>query len=158
MLYRLLICFFLCGCSIHPLYENASSNEEKSGSVTVEIIPGKHGQKLRGYLCDLLRDIHLTNQTYSLVVSLSETSVPYAYTTADNPQRTLFNLTAFPVLKGLKGKKISLPSEKISIGRNVASSQGDVLLSMYDSVNNATIKELAFRIFKSVKVALSHEN
>ena len=45
-----------------------------------------------------------------------------------------------------------------NVGRNVASSQGDVLLAMYDSVNNATIKELAFRIFKSVKVALSHEN
>lgn len=158
MLYRLLACLFLCGCSIHPLYENTSSNKGMSGSVTVEVIPGKHGQKLRGYLCDLLRDIHLTNQTYSLVVSLSEVSVPYAYTTADDPQRTLFDLTAAPVLNEVKGKKISLPQERISIGRNVASSQGDVLLAMYDSVNNATIKELAFRIFKSVKVALSHEN
>jgi len=120
----------------------------------VSVIAGKNGQMLRGYLQDLIRDLDVSNEKYVLSVNLKENRIPYALADDCNAQRLKINLVANVILKNLEGKNVVTTSVSGSTTRNIANAQGDVLLSMYDGVNGAVLKDLAFRIVENLKVAL----
>ena len=109
---------------------------------------------LRGYLQDLIRDLYISDEQYVLSVTLTENDIPYALADDCNAQRLKVNLVADVILKDSEGKKVVSTSVSESTARNVASAQGDVLLSMYDRVNSSILKNLAFRIVENLKVAL----
>ena len=155
MLYRVcIICFLFCGgCSIQPLYELRTESDYHN-NIRVNVIAGKNGQRLRGYLQDLIRDLDISDENYVLSVTLTEKEIPYALADDCNAQRLRINLIAKFVLKNLKGNEIVSASISESTTRNIASAQGDVLLSMYDKVNGSMLKNLAFRIVENLKVAL----
>ena len=153
MWYRLGVFLLCCGCSIHPLYEFKASSEYQN-NIYVDVIPGKNGQMLRGYLQDLIRDLSISKEKYTLTISLTENEIPYALADDCNARRKKFNFIANISLKNSEGKKIVSTSVSESTTRNVASAQGDVLLSMYDKVDGSVFKNLAFRIIENLKVAL----
>ena len=119
----------------------------------MDVIAGKNGQILRGYLQDLIRDLDVSNERHILSVTLTEIEVPYALADDCNAQRLKINLTANISLKNSEGKEVISTFVSESTTRNVASAQGDVLLSMYDKVNSSVLKNLAFRIIENLKVA-----
>lgn len=145
--------FFCGGCSIQPLYEFEDESDYQK-NIRVDVIFGKNGQKLRGYLQDLIRDLDISDENYTLSVTLTENDVPYALADDYNAQRLRINLIANVVLKDSKGKEIVSAYISESTTRNIASAQGDVLLSMYDKVNGSMLKNLAFRIVENLRVAL----
>lgn len=153
MWYRLGIFLLCCGCSVRPLHEFRTESEYQS-NIYVNVIAGKNGQMLRGYLLDLIRDLDISNEKYVLSVNLKENRIPYALADDCNAQRLKINLVANVVLKNLEGKSVVTTSVSGSTTRNIANAQGDVLLSMYDGVNGAVLKDLAFRIVENLKVAL----
>jgi len=120
----------------------------------VDVIAEKSGQMLRGYLQDLIRDLSISDEQYVLSVTLTENDIPYALADDCNAQRLKINLIADVVLKDSKGKEIVSTSVSETTARNIASAQGDVLLSMYDKVNGSMLKNLAFRIIENLKVTL----
>ncbi len=142
-----------CGCSIRPLHELRVKSEYQS-SIYVDVIEGKNGQILRGYLQDLIRDLDILSGSYVLSVILTEKEFPYALADDCNAQRLKINLVANIVLKNSTGKEVISTSVSESTTRNIASAQGDVLLSMYDKVNASALNNLAFRIVENLKVAL----
>ena len=159
MWYRVCILLLCCGCSVQPLYEFKTRTETKSesrNSIFVNVIAGKNGQILRGYLQDLVRDLDISNgnEKYVLSVTLTEIEIPYALADDGNAQRRKINFIANINLKNIKGENVLATSVSESTTRNVSSSQGDILLSMYDRVNDSVLKDLAFRIIENVKVAL----
>lgn len=109
---------------------------------------------LRGYLQDLIRDLDISDEKYVLSVTLTEIEIPYALADDGNAQRKKINFIANINLKNFKGENILVTSVSESTTRNVSSSQGDILLSMYDRVNDSVLKGLAFRIIENVKIAL----
>lgn len=153
MWYRLGIFLLCCGCSVRPLHEFRTESEYQN-NIYVDVISGKNGQMLRGYLLDLIRDLDISNEKYVLSVNLKENRIPYALADDCNAQRLKINLVANVVLKNLEGKSVVTTSVSGSTTRNIANAQGDVLLSMYDGVNGAVLKDLAFRIVENLKVAL----
>ena len=120
----------------------------------MDVIAEKSGQMLRGYLQDLIRDLSISDEQYVLSVTLTENDIPYALADDCNAQRLKINLIADVVLKDSKGKEIVSTSVSETTARNIASAQGDVLLSMYDKVNGSMLKNLAFRIIENLKVTL----
>ncbi len=142
-----------CGCSIRPLHESKMESEYQN-SIYVDVIGGKNGQMLRGYLQDLIRDLDVSDKNYTLSVILHENQIPYALADDCNAQRLKINLIANVVLKNSEGKKIVSTSVSESNTRNIANTQGDVLLSMYNRVSTDMLKNLAFRIVENLKVAL----
>lgn len=152
---RLLGIFLLCcGCSVRPLHKFRTESEYQS-NIYVNVIAGKDGQVLRGHLQDLIRDLDVSNEKYVLSVNLKENRIPYALADDCNAQRLKINLVANVVLKNWEGKDVVTTSVSGSTTRNIANAQGDVLLSMYDGVNGAVLKDLAFRIVENLKVALA---
>ena len=144
----------LCsGCSIQPLYELRPESGYQN-NIYVGVISGKKGQMLRGYLQDLIRDLDITDEQYVLSVNLREKEIPYALADDCNAQRLRISLVADVVLKDSIGNEVVSISVSESAARNVASAQGDVLLSMYDKVNGSMLKNFAFRIVENLKVAL----
>ena len=149
-----MICLlFFSGCSIQPLYE-LETKSDCQNHIYVDVIAEKSGQMLRGYLQDLIRDLYISDEQYVLSVTLTENDIPYALADDCNAQRLRINLIANVVLKDSKGKKIVSTSVSETTARNIASAQGDVLLSMYDRVSGPMLKNLAFRIVENLKVAL----
>ena len=120
----------------------------------MDVIAGKNGQMLRGYLQDLIRDLDISDEKYVLSVALAEDHIHYALADDCNAQRLKINLVANITLTNSEGKKVVSTSVSESTTRNIASAQGDVLLSMYDKVNGFVLKNLAFRIVENLKVAL----
>ena len=120
----------------------------------MDVIAEKSGQMLRGYLQDLIRDLYISDEQYVLSVTLTENDIPYALADDCNAQRLKVNLVADVILKDSEGKKVVSTSVSESTARNIASAQGDVLLSMYDKVNGSVLKNLAFRIVENLKVPL----
>lgn len=153
MWYRLSILLLCCGCSIRPLHELRTDSEYQN-DIYVDVIAGRNGQMLRGYLQDLIRDLDISKEKYTLTVSLIENEIPYALADDCNAQRLRINLNANVILKNSEGKEVVSTSVFESTTRNVASAQGDVLLSMYNKVNGSVLKNLAFRIIENLKVAL----
>lgn len=147
---------------MHPLYDSPSLSNKNNGihtekqSIFVDVIAERDGQKLYGYLYDLIRDLDLRGDRgpYRLTVSLSKNEVPYALDDGGNAQRLRVTFIAKVVLKDKKGTIILDTPITASITRNIASISGDILMSMYGSANNSLIKELALRIIENVKVAL----
>ncbi len=127
---------------------------EHRSHIYVDVIPGKNGQMLRGYLQDLIRDLCISDKQYVLSVTLTENDIPYALADDYNAQRLRINLIANVVLKDSEGKEVISTSVSESTARNIASAQGDVLLSIYDKVNGSILKNLSFRIVENLKVAL----
>lgn len=121
----------------------------------MDVIAGKNGQMLRGYLQDLIRDLDISDEKYILSVNLKEKRIPYSLADNCNAQRVKINLIANIVLKNAEGKNVVTISVTGSTTRNIANAQGDVLLSMYDGINGAVLKDLAFRIVENLKVALT---
>ncbi len=151
------MCLLFCGgCSIQPLYKLEAKSDCRN-RIYVDVIPEKSGQMLRGYLQDLIRDLYISDEQYVLSVTLVENDIPYALADDCNAQRLRINLIANVVLKDSKEKDIVSTSISESTSRNIASAQGDVLLSMYDRVNGPMLKNLAFRIVENLKVALKSE-
>ncbi len=143
----------LCsGCSIHPLHEKIET--EVQNRIYVSVIAGKNGQVLRGYLQDLIRDLDVSDKHCVLSVNLREDDIRYALADDGNNQRLKINLTADVTLRDSEGKDLVVTSVYGSTTRNIASAQGDVLLSMYDKANGIILKDLAFRIIENLKVAL----
>ena len=120
----------------------------------MDVIAEKNGQTLRGYLQDLIRDLDVSDEKYVLSVNLQEKRIPYALADDCNAQRVKINLIANIVLKNAEGKNVVVTSVTGSTTRNIANAQGDVLLSMYDGVGDAVLKDLAFRIVENLKIAL----
>lgn len=120
----------------------------------MDVIAEKNGQMLRGYLQDLIRDLDVSDEKYVLSVNLQEKRIPYALADDCNAQRVKVNLIANIVLKNAEGKNVVVTSVTGSTTRNIANAQGDVLLSMYDGVGDAVLKDLAFRIVENLKIAL----
>ena len=143
-----------CGCSIRPLHEFKTGTEYQN-NIYVDVVAGKSGQVLRGYLQDLIRDLDISGKRYVLSVNLKENKIPYALADDCNAQRLKINLIANVVLKNSEGKDIVVTSVSGATSRNIASAQGDVLLSMYDRVDGSVLKDLAFRIVENLKVALA---
>ena len=143
-----------CGCSIRPLHELKTGAEYQS-NIRVNVVAGKNGQVLRGYLQDLVRDLDISSEGYVLSVNLKENKIPYALADDCNAQRLKINLVANVVLKNSEGKSILVTTVSGTTTRNIASAQGDVLLSMYDRVDGSVLKDLAFRIVENLKVALA---
>ena len=85
---------------------------------------------------------------------LTENHVRYALADDCNAQRLKINLITNVSLKNSEGKEVISTSVSESTTRNIANAQGDVLLSMYDRVDGAVLKNLAFRIVENLKVAL----
>ena len=157
MWYRVGILLLCAGCSVQPLYEfktRTGAESESRNNIFVKVIPGKNGQMLRGYLQDLIRDLDISDEKYVLSVTLTEIEIPYALADDGNAQRKKINFVANVSLKNFEGKNVLVTSISESTTRNVASSQGDILLSMYDRVNGSVLKGLAFRIIENIKVAL----
>lgn len=154
MWYRLGIFLLCCGCSVRPLHEFRTESEYQN-NIYVDVIAGKNGQMLRGYLQDLIRDLDISDEKYILSVNLQEKRISYALADDCNAQRVKINLIANIVLKNAEGTDVVVTSVTGSTTRNIANAQGDVLLSMYDGVNGATLKDLAFRIVENLKVALA---
>lgn len=127
---------------------------EHHSNIHVGVIAGKNGQMLRGYLQDLVRDLDISNERYLLSVVLTENHVRYALADDCNAQRLKINLITNVSLKNSEGKEVISTSVSESTTRNIANAQGDVLLSMYDRVDGAVLKNLAFRIVENLKVAL----
>ena len=161
MWYRVCIFLLCCGCSVQPLYEFNTGTEtetesESRNSVFVNVIAGKNGQMLRGYLQDLIRDLDISsNERYILSVVLKEIHIPYALADDGNAQRLKINFVADVTLRNFNGEDLLTTSIAESTTRNIASSQGDILLSMYDRVNGSVLKGLAFRIVENLKMALA---
>lgn len=141
-----------CGCSVRPLHELRTESGYQN-NIYVDVIAGKNGQILRGYLQDLIRDLDVSNERHILSITLTENEVPYALADDCNAQRLKINLNANISLKNSEGKEVISTFVSESTTRNVASAQGDVLLSMYDKVNSSVLKNLAFRIIENLKVA-----
>lgn len=120
----------------------------------MDVVAEKNGQMLRGYLQDLIRDLDVSDEKYVLSVNLQEKRIPYALADDCNAQRVKINLIANIVLKNAEGKNVVVTSVTGSTTRNIANAQGDVLLSMYDGVGDAVLKDLAFRIVENLKIAL----
>ena len=154
MWYRLGIFLLCCGCSVRPLHEFRTESEYQN-NIYVDVIAGKNGQMLRGYLQDLIRGLDVSNERYILSVNLKEHQTRYALADDCNAQRLKINLVANVVLKNSEGKNVVVTSVSGSTTRNIANAQGDVLLSMYDGVNGSVLKDLAFRIVENLKVALT---
>lgn len=153
MWYRLGIFLLCCGCSVRPLHEFRTESEYQN-NIHVDVIAEKNGQMLRGYLQDLIRDLDVSDEKYVLSVNLQEKRIPYALADDCNAQRVKINLIANIVLKNAEGKNVVVTSVTGSTTRNIANAQGDVLLSMYDGVGGAVLKDLAFRIVENLKIAL----
>ena len=153
MWYRLGIFLLCCGCSVRPLHEFRTESEYQN-NIHVDVIAEKNGQMLRGYLQDLIRDLDVSDEKYVLSVNLQEKRIPYALADDCNAQRVKINLIANIVLKNAEGKNVVVTSVTGSTTRNIANAQGDVLLSMYDGVGDAVLKDLAFRIVENLKIAL----
>ncbi|MBO7454203.1 MAG: hypothetical protein J6T91_02365 [Alphaproteobacteria bacterium] len=153
MWYRLGIFLLCCGCSVRPLHEFRTESEYQN-NIHVDVIAEKNGQMLRGYLQDLIRDLDVSDEKYVLSVNLQEKRIPYALADDCNAQRVKVNLIANIVLKNAEGKNVVVTSVTGSTTRNIANAQGDVLLSMYDGVGDAVLKDLAFRIVENLKIAL----
>ena len=151
---------------MHPLYDSPTplnksigAQAEKAG-VYVDVIAERDGQKLYGYLCDLIRDLDLWGDRapYRLTVSLSKNEVPYALDDGGNAQRLRVTFIAKVVLRDKQAAVILDTPITASITRNIASASGDILMSMYGSNNDSLIKELAFRIIENVKISLTKAN
>ncbi len=153
---KVCLCLFLAGCSIHPLYEQ--NKEVSSDKIKISMIHGREGQKLYGFLEDLLRDINFADKQYWLNVNLTSESIPYALANDGNAQRLKIIFVAQVLLKNNQGEVVLDTLVKSSATRNISSSQGDALLSMYDANDNAVLKELAFKIVEYIKVALDNES
>lgn len=140
---------------MYPLHDHVSSSNH-SGNISVKMIPGRHGQKLYGYLVDSIRDLGISKKHYDLSVTLTEKEIPYALADDGNAQRLKVIFTAKVILKDSKGN-IALDTDvRTSATKNIASSQGNVLLSMYNVVNDSVIKDLAFRIVENISVAIKN--
>lgn len=153
LLYKALILLLCSGCSVQPLYELKTENNVQS-NIFVEVIAGKSGQILRGYLQDSIRDLDITNEEYTLAVDLKEQYTPYALTNEGYSQRLKTTLTANVTLKDSNNDEVIQLSLTESSSRNIANSQGDILLLMYDKANTLALKNLANRIVENLKVAL----
>ena len=169
MWYRVCIFLLCCGCSVKPLYElkteAGSETESEAGAVApfrnnifVNVVAGKNGQMLRGYLQDLIRDLDISDEHYTLSVTLREVHIPYALADDGNAQRLKINFIADVDLKNFEGESVLSTSVSESTTRNVASSQGDILLSMYDRVNGSVLKGLAFRIVENLRLTLAKKS
>ena len=168
MLYRFLILFLCCGCSIRPLYDTSQNSrkakaenfEYGKSNIHLNMIAERYGQKLYGYLADLIRDLELrgTRGPYRLAINLSKNDVPYALDSGGDAQRLRVIFTAKVILRDRDGTIMLDTPITASITRNTASVSGDVLLSMYGSANDAPIKELALRIIENIKVVLQNED
>lgn len=154
--YKTLALLLCTGCTIQPLYETKTESQvQTNGSnIFVEVISGKNGQVLRGYLQDLIRDLNVTDKPYTLSVSLDEKYVPYALTNEGYAQRLKINLTATVKLKDSNQKELVTLTVYESSSRNMSNSQEDILLLMYDKANALALKKLAFRIIENLKVVL----
>ena len=82
MWYRLGIFLLCCGCSVRPLHEFRIESKYQN-NIYVDVIAGKNGQMLRGYLQDLIRDLDISEKKHTLTVSLTESEIPYALASLD---------------------------------------------------------------------------
>lgn len=146
---------FISGCSVRPLYDDATAGDEnKPSTVKVDIIANRDGQKLRSYLLDYLRDIQFTNQKLRLIVTLSTVEKSFALDNAGGAHRLLSTSTAKVILKNENKKIIMDKNISISTTYNIARAQGEVMLSLYGRINPALLKELARRIVESIRINL----
>lgn len=122
------------------------------------MIAGRYGQMLYGYLVDSVRDLNLANGKYRLTVTLFTKEIPYAFADDGNAQRMKTILTAKVILKNLENEIVLDTLVSVSATKNIASSQGDVLLSMYNSVNDLVMKNLSERIIENIKLKMISEN
>ncbi len=157
LLYKIFIFLLFVGCSIRPLH-NLHYEDVESNHIIVDVIPGKSGQKLYGFLVDFLRDIKLTDKSYKLKVDLIYKTIPYALASDGNAQRLKIVATAHIILKNLENKIILDTYTSSENTRNKSSSQSDVLMHIYDLNDESLLRELAFKIIEYIKVALNNEN
>ncbi|MBE6447359.1 MAG: hypothetical protein E7015_02610 [Alphaproteobacteria bacterium] len=147
----------LCvSCSMHPLY-SGSYCRSSSGSISVNTIPGRAGQRLYGFLEDYIRDIRPADKTYRLNVNLSIQTVPYALADDGNAQRLKVIFTADTILKDYFGTVIFHAPIRTTGSRNIVSSQGDVLLNIYEMNDSNELRDLAFKIVEQIKISINHE-
>lgn len=145
---------FISGCSVRPLYDDATSCNEKPSRIKVDVIANRDGQKLRSYLIDYLRDINFTDQKLRLTVTLSTIEKSFALDDTGAAHRLLSTSTAKVILKNENKKIIMDKNVSMSTTYNIARAQGEVMLSLYGRINSALLKEFARRIVESIKMNL----
>lgn len=148
------LALFISGCSVRPLYDDATSCNEKPSSIKIDVIANRDGQKLRSYLLDYLRDLNFTDQKLRLTVALSTVEKSFALNGTGVAHRLLSTSTAKVILKNENKKIIMDKNISISTTYNIAHAQGEVMLSLYGRMNSALLKELARRIVENIRMNL----
>ncbi len=144
----------ISGCSVKPLYDDATSCDGKSSSIKVDVIANRDGQKLRSYLIDYLRDINFTDRKLRLTVKLSTVAKSFALDHKGEAHRLLSTSTAKVILRDENKKVIMDKNISMSTSYNIARAQGEVMLSLYGRMNAALLKELARRIVENIRINL----
>lgn len=144
----------ISGCSVRPLYDDATSCDGKPSSIKVDVIANRDGQKLRSYLIDYLRDINFTDRKLRLTVTLSTVEKSFALDNTGAAHRLLSTSTAKVILKDENKKVIMDKNISMSTSYNIARAQGEVMLSLYGRINSALLKELARRIVENIRINL----
>lgn len=146
---------FLASCSVSPLYDTETRAHEPSKNIKVGVIAGREGQKLRGFLLDMFRDVSYGKNQYDLQINLTKGEDSFAINEFGNATRVMFSYTAEIVFTEVAGKKVLLKRAfKVYNSYNI-SDQGDVILAIYGNLNVALLKELAGQISENVKIAIS---
>lgn len=146
---------FLAGCSVSPLYDDETRAHEPSKNIKVGVIAGREGQKLRGFLIDMFRDVSYGRNQYELQINLTRGEDTYAINEFGNATRVMFSYTASVMFSELVTRKVLLKRDfKVYNSYNI-SDQGDVILVIYGNLNVALLKELAGQISENVKIAIS---
>jgi hypothetical protein len=152
-----LFLFLLCvGCSVTPLYDCCKSSELQN--IEVDVIANREGQKLRGFILGLLRDLPISKKKYRLSVNLTYSEKLFAFSNDGNAKRVRQSYTADVVLKNENREVIFKRDVSIHSSSNIASAHGEVMLSLYGRNSNTLMKELSHRIVESIKVFLIDES
>lgn len=145
----------ISGCSVRPLYDNDTvSSSDSHCSIKVDTIANRDGQILRSYLINYLKDIKFTTRKLHLAVSLNTVEKPFAFDITGRGHRLLSTCNAKVTLTDENQKIIVDKIISISTTYNIASTQGEVMLSLYGRTNSVLLKQLAHRIIENIKMSL----
>ena len=148
------ILLFLAGCSVRPLYEDATTSNGEQSAIKVDVIPNRDGQKLRSYLLDYLRDVQFTQEKMRLSTSLGLYEKSFALDSSGYSHRLLSTYTAHITLRNSDRKVIMNKTISVSTQYNIAQTQGEMMLSLYGRNNSGMLKELAHRIVENIRMTL----
>lgn len=156
----------ITGCKMRPLYSHAdklSTNESVidsscSFSIKSKKSAERDGQKLRIYVNDNLRNLHLLDDKYNITIELDRQEKSYAVGMDSNAKRLLFSYIADIVIIDNHTMKVCYNKKVVVKSMNNISAQGDVLFSIYRRYDDHLLKELAYRLVENIKVFLSYEN